>query len=411
MVCRLTVMKRCPGCRRDYFDDSLLYCLDDGTALLEGPATPTGVRTVIISSSGSGNDADPAELPTIPFERKTSTSPAHDLYFQGKFYSVRENREDNEKAIGLFERAVELDPNHALSWAELARTYGLKYFYFESDNKDLLAKSHAALQRAFAIDPDLAAAHEVKGCLLWGPANGFPHEQVITAFRTALALDPNLVEAHNWLGCVYFHIGLLDKARAELQTTLKLDPSKNMARFHIAMVQSYAGRYKDALQALRSLPAELNPSLIGSTRAWCLLNIGRVDEAADLVEQMLAAYPADVGGQFTGLRAMLFASRRDTSAAESAIAEAIEKGHGFGHFHHTTHYVAAAYALMERPVEAVRYLEQTADDGFPCYPLFLNDPNLDPIRSEPRFQEFIREQEAIWETRVRWVREADSTKV
>jgi TolB-like protein/Tfp pilus assembly protein PilF len=32
-------MKRCPECRRDYFDDSLLYCLDDGSALLEGPAS------------------------------------------------------------------------------------------------------------------------------------------------------------------------------------------------------------------------------------------------------------------------------------------------------------------------------------------------------------------------------------
>jgi len=30
-------MKRCPECRRDYYDDSLLYCLDDGSALLEGP--------------------------------------------------------------------------------------------------------------------------------------------------------------------------------------------------------------------------------------------------------------------------------------------------------------------------------------------------------------------------------------
>jgi adenylate cyclase len=30
-------MKRCPACRRDYFDDSLLYCLDDGSALLNGP--------------------------------------------------------------------------------------------------------------------------------------------------------------------------------------------------------------------------------------------------------------------------------------------------------------------------------------------------------------------------------------
>ncbi len=30
-------MKRCPECRRDYYDDSLSYCLDDGSALLEGP--------------------------------------------------------------------------------------------------------------------------------------------------------------------------------------------------------------------------------------------------------------------------------------------------------------------------------------------------------------------------------------
>src|SRR5206468_6200197 len=30
-------MKRCPECRRDYYDDSLLYCLDDGARLLEGP--------------------------------------------------------------------------------------------------------------------------------------------------------------------------------------------------------------------------------------------------------------------------------------------------------------------------------------------------------------------------------------
>ncbi len=31
-------MKRCPECRRDYYDDTLLYCLDDGNALVEGPA-------------------------------------------------------------------------------------------------------------------------------------------------------------------------------------------------------------------------------------------------------------------------------------------------------------------------------------------------------------------------------------
>ena len=42
-------MKRCPECRRDYYDDSLLYCLDDGTALLEGPSSmPDEPATAIV---------------------------------------------------------------------------------------------------------------------------------------------------------------------------------------------------------------------------------------------------------------------------------------------------------------------------------------------------------------------------
>src|SRR5215211_3274454 len=41
-------MKRCPECRRDYYDDSLLYCLDDGSALLEGPASGADAATAIL---------------------------------------------------------------------------------------------------------------------------------------------------------------------------------------------------------------------------------------------------------------------------------------------------------------------------------------------------------------------------
>jgi len=44
-------MKLCPECRRDYYDDSLLYCLDDGVKPLEGPASASGAaepRTAIL---------------------------------------------------------------------------------------------------------------------------------------------------------------------------------------------------------------------------------------------------------------------------------------------------------------------------------------------------------------------------
>ena len=40
-------MKRCPECMRDYYDDTLRYCLDDGNALLEGPASADEPATAI----------------------------------------------------------------------------------------------------------------------------------------------------------------------------------------------------------------------------------------------------------------------------------------------------------------------------------------------------------------------------
>ena len=50
-------MKRCPECRRDYYDETLLYCLDDGTALLEGPSSQDGRKTELLSDSGESATA------------------------------------------------------------------------------------------------------------------------------------------------------------------------------------------------------------------------------------------------------------------------------------------------------------------------------------------------------------------
>ena len=58
-------MKRCPECRRDYFDDSLLYCLDDGAALLEGPGSLSGDQapdTAILHESLGPSEATTRQL-------------------------------------------------------------------------------------------------------------------------------------------------------------------------------------------------------------------------------------------------------------------------------------------------------------------------------------------------------------
>jgi TolB-like protein/Tfp pilus assembly protein PilF len=63
-------MKRCPECRRDYYDDSLLYCLDDGTALLEGPASVDEPATAILHPT-----AAPGEAPTRAQIHTTEAEP------------------------------------------------------------------------------------------------------------------------------------------------------------------------------------------------------------------------------------------------------------------------------------------------------------------------------------------------
>jgi TolB-like protein/Flp pilus assembly protein TadD len=49
-------MKRCPECKRDYYDETLLYCLDDGTPLLDGPAAS--------GAEGPPTQILPGEAPT-----------------------------------------------------------------------------------------------------------------------------------------------------------------------------------------------------------------------------------------------------------------------------------------------------------------------------------------------------------
>jgi TolB-like protein/Tfp pilus assembly protein PilF len=65
-------MKRCPECRRDYVDDTLLYCLEDGAALVQGSvASSDEPATAVFGVPPSGGPA--GDLKTELFDsRQTS---------------------------------------------------------------------------------------------------------------------------------------------------------------------------------------------------------------------------------------------------------------------------------------------------------------------------------------------------
>src|SRR5215510_2167112 len=323
---------------------------------------------------------------------------AYDEYLSGRFYANRQNKADNETAIMKLQRAVSLDPNFAAAHAELAQAYVWRFFLFTPGEKQWQEKAFVEVEKALSLDKDSAVAHLALGRLLWTPANHFPHEKSIKEYRLALTLDPSLGEAQNQLAVVYNHIGALDQALQELQKAVTANPTNNLAQFRIGETLLFQGKYEQALTVLRGSPREVNPPLVGSTLAMALLHLGRRDEAAAIVEEFLKDYPGDTDvGLFTSIQALIAASDGRENKAEDKIRSAIEKAKGFGHFHHTAYNIASAYSVMKKAEEAIYWLQAAADDGFPCHPLFENDPYLDHLRKDPRFMELMAKLKEQWE--------------
>lgn len=438
-------MKRCPQCGRDYTDDTLSFCLDDGAGLLNGPASIDEPVTAILPDGMSTAESptrmlDPAEAEATrlygdqtgkapprnakftaalagivviailgfgsywyfgrgPLSRSGPDPKAYDEYLRAKVLVTYENRGDTEAAILLLQKAVKADPDYAPAWATLARAYAIEGFFFaeKSKRKEITQNAEVAVERALRIDPDLGEAYYAQGLLLWTHEKRFPHEQAIQAYKRALELDPTLDDAHHQLGLIYLHLGLFDKARAEIANTLKINPGNTLARFRYGVIDLYSGKYDDAYNFFKSTPFDKNPSISTFQMATVLFKLGRTREASDLVNEFLRSNPDDEGGVCTSVKAMILASENKKEEAVAAIKRANEIGRTFGHFHHTAYNIASAYALLKMPEEAVKYLQLAADEGFPCYPLFENDSVFKGISDDPAYVALMAKMKKQWE--------------
>ena len=322
---------------------------------------------------------------------------AYDYALRGRFYLNRQTKADNETAIQMFEQAVAADPNFAGAYADLAQACVWRLFLFTPGEKQWEEKAYVAVEKALSLDPDSAEAHLARGRLLWTPSNRFPHDAAIKEYRRALGINPSLDEARNQLALVYVHVGLLDEALQESEQALAINPSNTLVRFRICEALLFRQEYDRALAALRDLPGDLNPALVGHHIVWTLFKLGKNEEALSTLAELSKDHPEDTGGLFTSIHAVLAASAGEQHEAEELINLALSKGKGFGHFHHTAYDIASAYALLKRPQEAMKFLEIAANDGFPCYPLYERDSNLDNLRSDPAFISLLSQLKNQWE--------------
>jgi len=344
------------------------------------------IRTSITPQSRS-------RLASVP----TTNSAAYDLYLRGRFHLARENPGEIRQGIYLLEQAVEADPQFAAAYAELARGYSARLFYADPGDTSLQERAFVAVERALALDPNLDTAHLARGLTLWIPTNHFPHERAIASYQRAIALNPSADEAHHQLGLVYLHIGLLDEGAREIREALRLNPANELARFRQGVIALYQARYTEAADVFSRTPKGFQPPLVAFQLADALFHLGRKVEARQTATDYLREHPDDLGGLNYGMRALLAADDGDSDAMAAAVKTAQEKGKGYGHFHHTAFTLARAYAIAGRAREAVDWLQQAADDGYPCYPAFLNDSTLDRIRGDRRFQDFMAQQKVRFE--------------
>ncbi len=351
-----------------------------------------------VTQVGAGELANAGAAPAATKQLRTR-SKAYDLYVRGKVKAGSENADDNEGAIKALEAAVAIDPFFAAGYAQLARAYNTRAFKFSSHSEGKAFRENAdvAVAKALDLNPDLAEAHFARGLILWTKAKGFPHEQAINAFKRSLELNPHADETHHQLSMVYSHVGLLDQAQEHVRAAVDINPNNTMARFRVGVYTAWQCRFEEALAILKTVPSDVSPMLIDRVRAEVLVQIGRLEDARTVVDEYLSRHPGDEGGSFTSVSALLLAKEGKSQETQEMIARAIRIGKDFGHFHHSAYNIASAWAALNRPDEAVKWLEAAADDGFPCYRYFEADPNLESLRRHPPFTALMSTLRRQWQ--------------
>jgi tetratricopeptide (TPR) repeat protein len=190
---------------------------------------------------------------------------------------------------------------------------------------------------------------------------------------------------------------MLDKGQQEIEKALAINPSNTLARYRLGVIDMCRAKYAEAFQIFNSTPLQENPELLAFYTSNALFRLGRNGEASALIDQYFRDYSKDKGGMVTSVKAMMLAKAGKNSEAEALIQHAIEIGRGYAHFHHTSYNIASAYALMHQPEQAMKWLRVTVDEGFPNYPLFEGDTQLDNLRKDPEFIAFMSQQKQQWE--------------
>jgi serine/threonine protein kinase/tetratricopeptide (TPR) repeat protein len=177
--------------------------------------------------------------------RPTENIEAYDYYLQGNEYFYRSLLESNFRiAIGMYEKAVELDPKFALAYAQLSRTH-LDMYWFHYDHSELrLATAKEAVDKAFQLNPNLPEVHLALGHYYYYARLDYEH--ALEQFGIARKSQPNNSEILSYIGFVQRRQGKFEEALANIKKACELDPLSCYIAYEVALTFELLREYPQA---------------------------------------------------------------------------------------------------------------------------------------------------------------------
>ena len=343
-------------------------------------------------ATGIAGRLAPSERASIA-ARPTRDPVAYDHFLRGQRAVRNVSPQSLAPAIREFEAALARDPAFTQARASIAATYALAINWGWAtpgvSNESLLARGHAAMERALRDDPASASAWMARGVLLMFERPR-TFEGALEALQRCAAMEADNANCWQWLSVVQRRLGDYDGAVRSMERATALDPDQVQAVSDRGFVAFQARRYAEAVRWYDS-------ALVLDTLAWqnvayrgrTLFELG--DTALAIAEMRRAMTMS--GGQRTAQLALAQILGR---AGQPGEARALMAPHLAAYAGADSVPVRDGYELALALIgvgdrdAALGLLERIRPRGPWLYSYFLF-PSFDPVRADPRFQRLASE--------------------
>jgi tetratricopeptide (TPR) repeat protein len=318
--------------------------------------------------------------------RPTADVGAYEQYLRGRWYLARQTEPDTRSALQAFESALRIDPRFAEAEAGLAMAGAQMGFRYaaEGEAEEWQRRSEEAKRRALALGADLAETHEALAFLY--SSSEFDWERTIAEGRRALEINPHLPMPHLYIGRAFYHLGLFAQAVQEVEAATALDPAYKVEPLRIkGNTALLEGRFADAVRLLEEA-LTLSRSAAESWLAVAYHYAGQPERAKAMLQTLTSTALAQSKRRSQATLASFLAAEGEPARARALIDQVAASSYMD---HHVAYGLGAAYAQLGQPADARQWLAESARTGFPCYPWYVRDPLLDPLREDPAFRAFL----------------------